>query len=112
MARKPPRLTVKLSLRTINALNQIWLINAEKYGVERADSYIKFLRDTINRLSSEYPMGKPVTTLPEFQYIVIKRRQQGHGHIAVYKVADNEVNVATVYHTVQDWQNKLARGEW
>jgi hypothetical protein len=44
-------------------------------------------------------------------YIVIQRSKRGHGHVAIYEIIDNKVNVIDYYHTAQDWQSKLARGE-
>jgi len=63
-------------------------------------------------LATRYLSGKCVPARPEFRYIIIMRRPGGHGHVAVYEIVDGLVNVLNFYHTAQDWQGKLARGEW
>ena len=113
MARKPPKLKVQFSPRARNSLYEIWEWNASTYDADHADAYIAFLEESTNELATEYLTGNVVSVAPELRYIVIRRRTRGHGHVAIYKiVADTFVNVLNFYHTSQDWQGKLARGEW
>ena len=113
MARKPPKLKVQFSRRAQNSLDEIWEWNAKTYDADHAENYITFLEKNTNELATKYLTGKIVPTAPELRYITIRRNAKGHGHVAVYKiVADTCVNVLNFYHTSQDWQEKLARGEW
>ena len=112
MARKPPQLKVVISPRALNALDEIWDWNAGRYDVDHADNYVDFLTKKTKGLASAYLTGRVVATAPELRYIVIKRTSKGQGHVAVYEITDDQVNVLNFYHTAQDWQGKLARGEW
>jgi len=47
---------------------------------------------------------------PRFRYRLI-RKGRGHGYVAIYKIVDSTVEVIHYYHTAQDWQGKLMRGE-
>jgi plasmid stabilization system protein ParE len=113
MARKPPKLKVQFSPRARYSLDEIWEWNARKYNAEHAESYIAFLEKNANGLAATYLTGKIVPTAPELRYIIIRRNPRGHGHVAIYKiVASTYVNVVNFFHTSQDWQGKLARGDW
>jgi hypothetical protein len=68
---------------------------------------IAFLLDETNHLATAYFTGKPVPKLPRLSYIVIRRRRKGHGHLAVYELIGDVIEVLQFYHTAQDWQNKL-----
>jgi plasmid stabilization system protein ParE len=89
-------------------LAEIWEWNAKERGVRHADSYLAFLGRSISALSRSYLKGKKVATRPDLQYIQIRRRNRGHGHVAVYTVDDQAVNILHVFHTAQDWQAKVA----
>jgi plasmid stabilization system protein ParE len=89
----------------------IWLWNAKDRGRRHADEYIEFLKRSISELSVTYAKGRPVSALTNHRFILIKRRAKGNGHVAVYTIDDYEVTVLHVFHTAQDWQNKLAEEE-
>lgn len=108
MAGEPGNLTVSLSPAAWQALDEIWNWNLRQYGREHADGYIAFLLDETNKLSTAYSSGRAVPTLRSLSYIVIRRRRKGHGHLAVYELAGEVINVLNFYHTAQDWQGKLA----
>jgi len=111
MAEKAHELTVSLSLNAQTTLDQIWVWNAEHYGVDHADRYMAFLQAATDKLATEYRSGKPVPTRPAFSYIVIRRRRKGHGHLAVYEVVGDVVHVLDYFHTAQDWQTRIAEEE-
>ena len=110
MARSPRKLTVIISGAAHASLDEIWLWNAKKYGRDHAKDYIEFLDAETAKLSTEYESGKPVSSIPGVQYIVIKRSRRGHGHIAVYEVVGEEIHVIDYLHTAQDWERKLTEG--
>jgi len=87
---------------------EIYNYNAERRGVTPADRYEAFLKARIYSLATEYDRGKIVEARPELRYLLVKKRSGGDGHLAVYRV-DNAgvVRVLHVFHTKQDWQNKL-----
>lgn len=107
MARRPRKLTVIVSRAASASLDQIWLWNANKYGRRHAQSYIDFLDAETTKLSTDFEHGKPVSSVPGVQYVVIKRSTRSQGHIAVYEVNGDEVHVIDYFHTAQDWERKL-----
>jgi plasmid stabilization system protein ParE len=111
MAGKTPKLKVQYSPQTRLALDEIWEWNAERYDVGHADEYVSFLEKKASGLATAYPLGKIVPTAPELRYIIVRRTPHGHAHVVVYKVVVGNVNVINIFHTAQDWQNKLARDE-
>ena len=44
---------------------------------------------------------------PDLRYRIVRRRLRGHGHVLVYKFDQNEVRLLHVFHTAQDWDQKL-----
>ncbi len=107
MANQPIRLAVKWTEAAAASLDTIWLWNADYHSAEHAESYISFLRAHIDRLETEFKRGRPVPTRPEFRFILIKRRQRGHGHVAVYRVVRDEVEILAIFHTSQDWHQQI-----
>ena len=101
-----------ISPRGLNALDEIWERNAKTYDAEHAENYVNFLKVEVRGLATDYLDGRFVATAPELRYVTIRRNPKGHGHVAIYEVVDNRVVVLNFYHTSQDWQGKLARGEW
>ena len=89
-------------------LNEIWNWNARDRGICHADSYVRFLETQIDGLSEHYASGKVVGTRPDLRYILMRRKTRGHGHVAVYTVAESVVTVVYVFHTAQDWQATVA----
>ena len=110
MARKPPRLNVVITPQAQRDINRIWDYNCDQYGPDHADSYINFLDKETAKLQTEYEKGKIAATCPELRYQLI-RKGRGHGYVVIYEVVGSSVEVLHYYHTAQDWQGKLARGE-
>jgi plasmid stabilization system protein ParE len=88
-------------------LKSIWAWNAKYWGVRQADAYLGFLERSIKALSRDHMCGKPVSMRPDLNYVQVKRKNHGHGHITVYYVEESEVTIVHVFHTAQDWQAKL-----
>jgi len=104
---KRPTLTVVYAAKALKELDEIWDWNDKHYGSDHADQYIEFLERHINALGTDRRRGKQLGFRPELSYILIRRKSKGHGHIAVYSVDEKQVNVFHVFHSAQDWQNKL-----
>lgn len=110
MATEQPRLTVTLTPTALRHLTEIWDYNARAYGMAHAESYIEFLNAEVERLATRHHEGKS-TANPLYRHVAIKRSRRGHGHVAVYSVTEETVEALAFYHTAQDWQGKIERGE-
>src|SRR5258708_31946264 len=102
MARETRNLNVSYSPAARHALAGIWTWNAQQYGVH-ADRYVAFLRAETDKLANSYYRGKAVPGTRRLNYDQIRRRQRGHGHVAVYELVQNTIYVLNYYHTAQDW---------
>jgi plasmid stabilization system protein ParE len=111
MARKSSKLIVNYTDLARRTLKEIWNWNAKEYGTDRADKYTAFLRAEADKLATTHLKGRPVPTRPDYRYILIKRSEKGHGHIAIYTTTASTVELLAFYHTSQDWQGKAERGE-
>lgn len=111
MARKTPRLKVIVQPAALRDLRQIWDYNAESYGPDHADRYIAFLNDQTEGLATGYEDGKAVSSRSELRFVVF-RKGRGHGHVAIYRVTTDAVEVLRYQHTAQDWQGKAQRDEF
>lgn len=107
MAKEGRRLTVRFSGDSLKTLDSIWDWNAQAYGPDHADAYISFLRQTVERLAISYAAGRPVPHRRDLRYIIIRRKPKGHGHLVVYRVAQNGIDVLDFFHTAQDWPKNL-----
>jgi len=92
----------------LQELDAIWDWNEKTYSRAHAARYVDFLERHIDALGENHRRGRVVESCPELRYIQITYRSRGHGHVAVYRFDENEVNVLHVFHTAQDWQSKLA----
>ena len=87
-------------------LDVVWDWNEKTYGPDHAARYVDFLERHIDALAENH-RGRVVESRPDLRYMRISRRKRGHGHIVVYRVDADAVNVLYVVHTAQDWQAKL-----
>jgi len=108
MAAPELRLTVVVSPTAAGELADIWQWNADRYGEPHADQYLAFLRGVIQQLPQLYVRGRAVTGLPQFRYLLIRRGSKGHGHIAVFRIVEAQIDVVHVFHSAQDWQGRLS----
>jgi plasmid stabilization system protein ParE len=107
MASGKSPLAIIRSPAAIHELHEIWVWNVQNHGLTRADAYAQFLADSIAKLAINYGVGKPVIGRADLQYQIVRRRLRGHGHVLVYKLDQNEVRLLHVFHTAQDWDQKL-----
>jgi plasmid stabilization system protein ParE len=101
-------LTVVYATKAIKQLGEIWDWNEQHYSLDHAERYIQYLERHIDTLSDGYEQGKPISSRPDLRYILIRRKSRGHGHVAVYKIKQEQVRVLYVFHSARDWQAKLA----
>jgi len=94
-----------------NAIRELEVIadwNEKTYSRAHAKSYIAFLEQHIDALAKNHAKGRPVSSRPDLRYIEIRRKTGGYSHFAIYSVGDQAVNLLHVFHSSQDWENKLA----
>ena len=98
MAPRSPRLTLVVTPAAARDLSGIWDYNAEVYGPDHADRYLEFLDGRTRQLETDPTKGKPVPERPDLRYLIIRRRR-GAGHVAVYRVRDQTVEIGRYFHT-------------
>ena len=108
MASPKRTLSVILSPTAIDERHGVWRWNAEHYSPLHADTYVRYLKGHIYDLARRHAQGKTAPDRPNLRYTIIRRKAKGHGHLAVYRVDAEEVNVLPVFHSAQDWQTNLA----
>ena len=98
------RKRVVIAAAALDELAEIWHWNAKRYSPRHADAYVAFLKKGIDSLSTRFAAGRKLSQPSDLQYAMLRRTSKGHGHLAVYRVDDESVNVFHVFHTAQDWQ--------
>ena len=107
MAPSERTLNVLLSPTAVEELHRIWEWNADYYSPQHADTYIRYLRDRIDELAVCHALGRVVPDRPELRHVIIRRKPKGHGHIAVYRVSSQAVEVLHIFHSAQNWQTRV-----
>jgi plasmid stabilization system protein ParE len=103
MASQQPKRVV-IAAAAVDELADVWRWNAQRYGPAHADAYVAFLKKGIDSLAVRFELGRSLPAQPDIQYVHLRRKSKGHGHVAVYRVNNDAVNVLHVFHTSQDWQ--------
>ena len=91
-------------------MRETWAWNAEHHGEKRADNYEAFLYRKLSKLASYPDMGEALNEFAGLRRLLIQRKAGGYGHIAIYRVTEDLIQVLLLYHTSQNWQEHL-RGE-
>lgn len=105
MPKRPRKLKVSISEQAYRDLNSIWNWNESTYGTGQANAYVAFL---VSRAQDvQLSELRPIESEPGWYFKVLKRRPRGHGHIAIYRVKDDSVDVLHFFHTAQNWPEKL-----
>ena len=109
MGSKTSKLKVELTDQATASLEEIWDLNATQYGRSHADEYIQFLRHKANQLATDFQQYSFVPQRTSLRFVVIKKSNLSgaYGHIAVYRVTEELVEVIDFFHTSQNWQGKL-----
>ena len=107
--RKPGRvLPIIYANNAIRELEEIGDWNEKTYSRTRAKDYIAFLEQQILTLGRDFEKGRLVRTRPDLRYIMMRLKTGGNAHVAVYSVDEQAVNLLHVFHSAQDWENRLA----
>lgn len=101
------QLPVRYALEAQLDLDEIAVWNAERYGSEHAARYIDYLQNQIEAHCQDSKMNHAVPSLPGLRYVLIRRKSAAHGHIAIFRRDEQLINVVHVFHTAQDWQQRL-----
>jgi plasmid stabilization system protein ParE len=109
MAKGKP-LAIRFSSAASTELHAIWAWNAHRYGVSRANTYLQFVLSEIEKLAETPTLGRDVAEYEGLLRFLIKKRSRGHGHIVFFRVIEDRLEVAHVYHTAQDWSRILEGG--
>ncbi len=88
-------------------LNEIAVWNEERYGSEHAARYIDYLQSQIEERCQDSKKNHAVPALPGLQYVLVRRKSAAHGHIAIFRRDEHAINVVHVFHSAQDWQQRL-----
>jgi plasmid stabilization system protein ParE len=90
---------LKVTNRADVDLSEIWIYNADRYGIDHADKYHDFLLRELGSLLDHPTWGKEVEGVIGLLYTVMKMRSGGHGHTAYYQVDGQEVRIVRILHT-------------
>ena len=110
MAGSPRRLTVVVSPAANRDLDEIWDYNAERHSPIRANAYGEFLELETARLEDRNLHGKRVPGRPDLRSTTF-RKGRGAGHVAIYRIVGEAIEILRYQHTAQDWRGKAQRGE-
>lgn len=89
----------------------IWVWNAENYGSDHADRYLRFLLNQVRMLSRTPLMGQVIRERGRGSSPVIRKKGKGYGHLAFYRVGGENFEVIRVLHTARDWPDMIERYE-
>lgn len=98
-------MNLRLSPRARASLLKIWLWNAERSGPTHADGYRDFLLGELRRIANDPGLGRRLDE--RLRVHTMRKGRRGHAHLAIYRVAGNEIEIVDVFHTAQDWKSKL-----
>ena len=107
MAGQSRKLAIVVSPAARWDFREIWLWNAANKSPDQADVYEQFLEAEIDKLATDYAGGRHVPGVPEFMYVTVMRSTGGHGHYVVYQVTEDSVEILCLFHTRQNWINRL-----
>jgi len=88
-------------------LLEIWVYNADRYGIDHAEMYRTFLLTEMFALTKRPLAGKTVDDFPHLRYLIMRRRAGSHGHVAYYEVDEDVVRIMRVLHTSMDVSGRL-----
>lgn len=106
MARKPI-LRVRYAASAQADLLAIWDWNREERGERGAEAYIDFLLKRVSDLAKAPERGLAIEEYPGLRRLVLRKRAKGQGHVVVYRVVEDVVEILHIYHTAQDWRGRL-----
>jgi plasmid stabilization system protein ParE len=105
LAKGSRKLRVILSREAEANLEEIWHWNAMAHDPQWADDYRAFLISNIRNLAAA--SGRIVAGEPALRYVRVRKKAKSHGHIIVFREAGEDMEIVFIFHTAQDWQNRL-----
>ena len=93
-----------MSPTALRELRQIWWWNAERHSNLHADEYVQTIRRATDSLAQDFSAGGSLGAGSGLRYMLVRRKQKGHGHVVVYRFDDKVVDVLHIFHTAQDWR--------
>ncbi|MGC4006314.1 MAG: type II toxin-antitoxin system RelE/ParE family toxin [Pirellulales bacterium] len=101
------RRTIVFANAAVSELEAIRDWNARRYGAEHARRYLDFLRSRIHLLETQPERGTVTPGCDDLRYLVMRRHARGFGHIAVYEILVDDIMILHVFHTSEDWSERL-----
>jgi plasmid stabilization system protein ParE len=99
-----------MSASALDTLAEILEWNADQYSIDHALAYVLFLESSISALATDYTSAKIVASAPHYRYKVFRKKStSAHAHLAVFDLTEDSVRVIAIYHTAQNWQDRLGR---
>ena len=100
-------MTIRYSIAALASLQEMETWNVQRYGRAHADRYLDFLDGEVARLVGDPELGRPLLDGSGRRYLVVRRRNKGYGHIAVYRARGEAIEIIDIFHTSQDWSGRL-----
>lgn len=94
---------VSFTPRAQKDLDSIWQWNAQAYDEAHAEEYTSFLIEGAVNLGDTHALARPVPNAPEYRYATL-RKGSGAGHVVVFQITDETVEILRYFHTAQNWQ--------
>lgn len=108
-ARKSER-TVSLATAAQADLHNIWAWNADRHGVlHQRICRVSVLKASVS--GNRVAPGQPVPGHSHLRWLLMRRSSSGHAHVAVFRLSEQRVLVARIYHSAQDWQASATDAE-
>ena len=105
---RPRKLAVRITAKASRDLDSIWQWNATAYGPAHADRYIEFVLEEIMGLCTKYELGRLVKSRPSTRSYQVRKGSARHGHVAIFRIVGETLEVLHVFHSAQDWRKRLS----
>lgn len=100
-------MTIVITAQARKELGLIWDWNAERYSIEHANRYIAFLIGEAEAICDNLGIARPVPRRKGLQYILIRAKPRGHGHVAIFRKKGDVLEIVHYFHTAQNWRKRL-----
>lgn len=105
--RKQTQLKIVFTYKASVAVRGIWRWNAENGGDKQADKNEALLFRHIRSLSRFPELGESIPEFEGVRRLLIMQRSGGYGHIAIYRIFENSVQILLIFHSARDWETNL-----
>ncbi len=101
---------IRYSKTALQDLDEIWEWTASNFGVSQADDYLHFVQQTIGSLAESPDLSRKVIGHDTFRYLLIQWRPRSNGHVVLFTISGETIEIAHIFHTSQDWAGQLKNG--